>query len=470
MVDQLKAENEGPRDNFKVVYVIFYWLGIGTLLPWNMFITVNDYWNYKLRTVEVDDGTVPAIDSAGEDQESSGYLVEDDATSSNVTITPGWVPNDLQKAWGGYLAVASMVPNVTFLILNGLFGHKFKTQPRLIVSLIFVILMFTFTSVMVQINTDEWQDTFLTITLASVVFININAAIFQGGILGVAGGFPPAYMGAVFSGQAVGGIFASGTNVVVKALGANATQSAFFCFVISVVFLFTSLIAYGVASRTEFYQHYLGEEKSKSPEKKAEDAKLIENGSNAPSVPIKVNPVRVLFQISPYAAAVLICFLVTLGCFPAITMQVQSTLPPDSAWSQTFYVPVACFLLFNIGDYLGRFLAGLIQWPKPGKVGSFITLFLSISRFVFLPLFLLCNIRPNERGLTTVQFESDVAYIIIMLLFSVSNGYIGSICMISGPQLVRAEEAQTAASLMVALLGLGLGSGAFLSNFFVRLI
>ena len=32
--------------------------------------------------------------------------------------------------------------------------------------------------------------------------------------------------------QAVGGIFASGTNVVVLAMGASATDAAFFCFVI----------------------------------------------------------------------------------------------------------------------------------------------------------------------------------------------------------------------------------------------
>ena len=49
----------------------------------------------------------------------------------------------------------------------------------------------------------------------------------------MAGKFPPAYMGAVFSGQAVGGIFASGTNVVVLALGATPQQAAFFCFVLS---------------------------------------------------------------------------------------------------------------------------------------------------------------------------------------------------------------------------------------------
>ena len=110
-------------------------------------------------------------------------------------------------------------------------------------------------------------------------------------------------------------------------------------------------------------------------------------------------------------------------------------MPPESAWAGTFYIPVACFLLFNIGDYLGRFLAGLIMLPRPSKVGSWITLALSILRFVFLPLFLFCNVDPENRGLTSVLFESDTAYIIIMMLFSITNGYVGSICMISGPQV-----------------------------------
>merc|ERR1719347_333167 len=192
--------------------------------------------------------------------------------------------------------------------------------------------------------------------------------------------------------------------------------------------------------------------------------------AGCPAVPVKVQPVSILLAISPYAVAVLLCFLVTLGCFPAITAQVVSTQEKGTVWRDTFMVPVACFLLFNIGDYVGRFLAGLIQWPRPGKWGGYITLGMSLARFVFIPLFLFCNIRPGSREVTSVQFESDVAYIIIMALFSISNGYVGSICMISGPQMVRSEEAQTAASLMVALLGLVLGIGSFLSNFFVKLI
>jgi len=444
MVDEMKKEVEGPKDNYKLVYIIFYWLGIGTLLPWNMFITVFAYWNYKFRTVETSEGLLGQAET-----------------------------NDLQKAFNGYLAVASMVPNVAFLILNSVFGHKFKTQPRLIISLVFVILMFTFTSIMVKIDTDEWQSTFLTVTLVSVVFININAAIFQGGILGVAGKFPPAYMGAVFSGQAVGGIFASGTNVVVLAMGATPVQSAFFCFLISVAFLLTALVAYGVVSKSEFYQHYLGETPAGDTENKADESKPLAEGDfsdGRPNIPEKVNPLKVLIQVLPYGIAVFLTFLVTLGAFPAITAQVTSTLGPDSAWSNTFYVPVACFLLFNVGDYIGRVLAGLIQWPRPGKAGAYFTLLLSILRFVFIPLFLFCNLRPSDRSVSPILFESDVAYIVIMALFSISNGYVGTICMMSGPQTVRPEEAQTAASLLVALLGLGLGSGAALANIFVKLI
>ena len=58
-------------------------------------------------------------------------------------------------------------------------------------------------------------------------------------------------------------------------------------------------------------------------EKKPEDSKLLENGDTGSMIPVKVNPFRVLIQISPYAAAVLLCFTVTLGCFPTITARVS---------------------------------------------------------------------------------------------------------------------------------------------------
>ena len=40
-----------PEDKYRRVWLVFYMLGMTTLLPWNFFIAVNDYWNFKFRDV-----------------------------------------------------------------------------------------------------------------------------------------------------------------------------------------------------------------------------------------------------------------------------------------------------------------------------------------------------------------------------------------------------------------------------------
>ncbi len=41
----------------------------------------------------------------------------------------------------------------------------------------------------------------------------------------------------------------------------------------------------------------------------------------------------------------------------------------------------------------------------------------------------------NLRMVTPLLIPNDYAYIILMFFFSLSNGYIGSICMMSAPQV-----------------------------------
>ena len=57
-------------------------------------------------------------------------------------------------------------------------------------------------------------------------------------------------------------------------------------------------------------------------------------------------------------------------------------------------------------------------------------------RIGFIPLFLICNVLPEGRVLTSVLLESDIAYILIMAAFSLTNGYLGSLCMINAPQVI----------------------------------
>ena len=47
-----KSRNiEHPKDSYHFVYVTFFFLGLSTLLPWNFFISINQFWDYRFRDV-----------------------------------------------------------------------------------------------------------------------------------------------------------------------------------------------------------------------------------------------------------------------------------------------------------------------------------------------------------------------------------------------------------------------------------
>ena len=89
-----------------------------------------------------------------------------------------------------------------------------------------------------------------------------------------------------------------------------------------------------------------------------------------------------------------------------ISASVKATEYKNSpnTWNTKYFIPVCCFVLFNVGDWLGRFFAEYIQWPKPGRMGMIVVFILSVSRVAFIPLFLHCHIPPEERIYTRYGF------------------------------------------------------------------
>uniref|UniRef100_A0A8C5UBQ4 Solute carrier family 29 member 3 n=1 Tax=Malurus cyaneus samueli TaxID=2593467 RepID=A0A8C5UBQ4_9PASS len=53
-----RYSRQKPSDRWHGAYVIFFLLGIGSLLPWNFFITAKHYWRYKLQNCSEEAGPV----------------------------------------------------------------------------------------------------------------------------------------------------------------------------------------------------------------------------------------------------------------------------------------------------------------------------------------------------------------------------------------------------------------------------
>lgn len=62
------AVRYSPEDSYCLVYIIFFLMGIGSLLPWNFFITAKNYWLYKLSN---------NTDGTSKDQGSSDLIVSE---------------------------------------------------------------------------------------------------------------------------------------------------------------------------------------------------------------------------------------------------------------------------------------------------------------------------------------------------------------------------------------------------------
>ena len=70
-----------------------------------------------------------------------------------------------------------------------------------------------------------------------------------------------------------------------------------------------------------------------------------------------------------------------------------------------YFTPVACFLVFNVGDYVGRALSTTVPWPKTPSAGAWPMMIASFARIAFIPLFLFCNACPHNRVVSDVSPE-----------------------------------------------------------------
>ncbi|XP_026315717.1 equilibrative nucleoside transporter 1 [Hyposmocoma kahamanoa] len=411
---------EEPTDRYRVVYFLFYLFGISSLVPWNFLITANDYWMYKFR----------------------------DTTPKNLTVLEVQ-KTQFQAEFTSYLNVATAIPNLIFLILNSLFGHLVPMKSRLQGSLVVVCICFLVTTSLVQVDTDNWQNEFFIVTMVTVVIMTAASAVFIGGLVGIASRFSKEYMAAVVSGQSLGGIIAAIAQIISLAFKISPLHSALIYFIIADIMVVSSLISYALLYKIDFFTYHL----------------LRGCGGIASNRHREVSMVSILKKIWVYAIAIFAVFAISMAVYPAVTVLVEShPVTKGTDWNNIYFVPVVNYLIFNCGDYSGRLVAGFLQRPN----NQWLIACSSFLRVVGVPMLMLCNAQPRSH--LPVLFLWDWEYIIIMIVFAFTNGYLTNIIMINSTRVVEMHEREKASSVIATMLSVGLTVGAAIGMLLVRLL
>uniref|UniRef100_UPI00358F1CC0 equilibrative nucleoside transporter 1-like n=1 Tax=Myxine glutinosa TaxID=7769 RepID=UPI00358F1CC0 len=449
------ALNKPPQDKYHRVWIIFFILGLGSLLPWNFFMTAGVYFRERLDR-----------QSRGEEnewknnQDAQSRGEEDEQKNKTDTAVPSH--SYYFRTFDNFMTLCAMLPLLIFCCLNSILHRRVPQKIRMAGSLFGIFLLFLLTTILIKVEITN-PDVFFVITMITIILNNSMSAVFQSSMFGLVGLLPTRYTMPPMSGQGMAGTFAAIAMIFSLSVGSNTAESAFWYFLTACVVTLFATTAYMALGYLEFAQYYLHSCSANTDN----SIDAIEKDIKKASVPLTDGVPKESKHVSLWvvfrklwvmALSVTTVFWVTISVFPVVTGRVQ-TISTNEYWVK-FFSPVCCFLLFNVADLFGRSFTAFVMWPR--EKSRLLPLFV-LLRIVFIPLFLLCNI---QKSLLPTIFHHDAFFILFMIVFGTSNGYLASLAMAYGPRTIKGREAETAGSIMMFFLALGLSLGACSSFIF----
>ncbi|VDD92106.1 unnamed protein product [Enterobius vermicularis] len=403
-----------PVDKFNIVYCIMLLHGIGTLMPWNMFITIAPMYfvNYKLM------------------ENKNGTLVE----------------TDYSKQFFSYLGICSQLPNLLLNLANIFVDTKGGLNRRIGGSLIIVGIICIITTVFVKIDTTEMVTAFFFITMITVVILNAANGIYQNSIYGLVAAFPSQFTNAIVLGNNLCGTFVSVISILtITMFEGSVTNAALAYFVIAVLTIAACFISFFMLPQFEFYNYYI-----KKHEKDEEEAGTANKESK------KELYISTFKQCWVQCLSIFLVFFVTLTIFPAIMADVKPVHRNTLNDTYNFFIPeklftpITTFLLFNSLAMIGSMTANFVQWPSSRYI-----IIPAILRIVLIPIMMLCNFRP-ERRTWPVLIYNEYIYIMLGIIMSFTSGYFSSLGMMYAPKAVEPSKAPVAGMMSAFFLICGM--------------
>ena len=176
----------------------------------------------------------------------------------------------------------------------------------------------------------------------------------------------------------------------------------------------------------------------------------------------------VLFAIKGPVTCVFLTFTVTLALFPSYISDLKSSHECENhiRLYNDLYVPFS-FVLFNVGDLIGRILAEYIPVDRIKNFSRKLVA-CAILRIALVPLFLMCLTTTGKDN--SMVIRSDIFSLSVQLLFAITNGLFVSTSFMWSPQLVGTTTSlqERASETMTLALYFGLLCGSFLAFPFMQ--
>jgi equilibrative nucleoside transporter 1/2/3 len=315
------------------------------------------------------------------------------------------------------------------------------------------------------------------VTLACCAVMAATQATLTSSVISYSAAFPPAYTKAVSSGMAVAGLAVSIAGLATSGDRGAATSdadlrgtilSAVIYFGVAVGVFAACLISFGAIERTAFAR-VTKEQRAAEASELCSDGSATADAGAAPDLcelstggassraSARCAVSTTVRSVAPYAFAMVLCYTVTIGLFPAITGMISSTSDSDS-WQRFF--PGVLFILYNLGDLIGR------SCPPACLSSRRSVVLFSLCRALHAPMFMLCHMPPGKSALPAL-LSNDAAPMTLVFLLGLTNGMLTSAVLMRAPHVVPPAQASRAASLMILSLNCGLVLGS-LTSFFLH--
>ncbi|GAA98152.1 uncharacterized protein L969DRAFT_46815 [Mixia osmundae IAM 14324] len=444
------------RLEMAVSYICFFILGTTILLSWNALIVASSYFQSRL------------------------------------------LGSQFETSFASWVAMTFTTGNLIFLAHANYTQAKANPNTRIFISVIAIILVLALLAITTRIESIS-ATAFFPILIACSFLSAAGASYLQNAIVALSALFGPSYLQGILSGQgaigalvsviqfasAYGGLKEDDTSDSSAVLAApqvvftttdspiddyvdKLRDSAFIFFIVATAMAAGSLVAYVILMRMPYFRVVV---RSSGVDDPNDDLEHSDGGMGTKQPAEEHEPVsfRVVFgKVRLLALSVFYVFFVTLSVFPSITASVLSVndkpgsdgKSPPAIFTPVLFVPLG-FIIFNVGDWIGRAMPQipLLNFHAPKALAI-----VSVARTAFVPLFLFCNVTAGVSEAPPI-FDSDTIFLLLLLLFAISNGYISTLIMITGvgtPELEQ-HEIDTAATLLAFALTAGLALGSFAS-------